>query len=202
MRSVAGEWREPISDDVAHAVRDELDAAQDERAHEDLAELGVGLHQRLQGRRGPSRPPRPPRRDADAEQRAAARQHVHLAGELAGTVFGDQRLAVLAEPHDLELPLGHDEEGDDRGPFLDEHFPRLDRARRAVRGEARDLGGCESRKNVVGAGGNLPAGEGRLGFHRPARIIPRILAAVCGSYQPSRARSVVTCATWCRPCHA
>ena len=34
--------------DVAEAVGDQLDAAQDERAHQDLAQLGVGLHQRQQ----------------------------------------------------------------------------------------------------------------------------------------------------------
>ena len=34
--------------DVADAVGDELDAAQDERAHQDLAQLGVGLHERQQ----------------------------------------------------------------------------------------------------------------------------------------------------------
>ena len=34
--------------DVAEPARDQLDAAQDERAHQDLAELGVGLHERQQ----------------------------------------------------------------------------------------------------------------------------------------------------------
>ena len=53
-RSVAGEWTEPTSDDVAHAVRDELDPAQDEGAQQDLAQFGVGLDQRLQAARSTS----------------------------------------------------------------------------------------------------------------------------------------------------
>ena len=44
----AGAVHRADEDDVAEAVRDQLDAAQDERAHQDLAELGVGLHQRQQ----------------------------------------------------------------------------------------------------------------------------------------------------------
>ena len=44
----AGAMRRADHDDVAEAARDQLDAAQDERPHEDLAQLGVGLHQREQ----------------------------------------------------------------------------------------------------------------------------------------------------------
>ena len=48
MRSVPAQWFEPMQHDVAEAVRDQLDAAQDEGAHQDLAQLAVGLHQRQQ----------------------------------------------------------------------------------------------------------------------------------------------------------
>ena len=57
--------------DVAEAVRDQLDAAQDERPHQDLAQLGVGLHQRQQllARRA-----RSPRRLARPAPRNSARR--------------------------------------------------------------------------------------------------------------------------------
>ena len=44
-RSVPAQCVEPISDDVAEAAGDQLDAAEDERPHQDLAQLGVGLDQ-------------------------------------------------------------------------------------------------------------------------------------------------------------
>ena len=44
----AGECAEPTSTTSPMPLRDQLHAAQDERAHQDLAELGVGLHERQQ----------------------------------------------------------------------------------------------------------------------------------------------------------
>ena len=41
----AGAVRRADHDDVAEVARDQLEAAKDERAHQDLAQLGVGLHQ-------------------------------------------------------------------------------------------------------------------------------------------------------------
>ena len=98
-------------DDVAEAVGDQLDAPQDERAHQDLAQLGVGLHQREQvaaieldhfSRFAGARP----------HQRPAVRQHVDLAGELSAPMHGDHRLAVVRELHDLDRPLTDQEERD------------------------------------------------------------------------------------------
>ena len=44
----AGAMRRADEHDVAEAARDQLDAAQDERPHQDLAQLGVGLDERQQ----------------------------------------------------------------------------------------------------------------------------------------------------------
>ena len=48
MRSVPAECVEPTSTTSPMPLRDQLDAAQDEGAHQDLAQLGVGLHEREQ----------------------------------------------------------------------------------------------------------------------------------------------------------
>ena len=48
MRSVPASGVEPDQHDVAEPARDQLHAAQDEGAHQDLAQLAVGLHQRQQ----------------------------------------------------------------------------------------------------------------------------------------------------------
>ena len=65
-------------DDVAQIARDQLEAAQDERAHQDLAQLRVGLDEReqllaieLDHFAGLA--------DAQARERAAAADHVGFA---------------------------------------------------------------------------------------------------------------------------
>ncbi len=107
--------------DVAEPVRDQLHAAQDEGAHEDLAQLAVGLHERQQllavqldhlARRA----------DARLDERAPAREHVDLAGELARSVDRDERLGDAGWPDDLDLARRHHEKRHDRRTRLDEHL--------------------------------------------------------------------------------
>ena len=104
----------PDEHDVAEAVRDELHPPEDEGPHQDLAELGVRLHQRQQllvielddlARRAGARP----------HQRAAVREHVGLAGELARPMNGDDGLAGIRRLDDLDLSRGDDVERDDSG---------------------------------------------------------------------------------------
>ena len=45
-RSVAAQWIEPITTTSPMPLGDQLDAAQDERPHQDLAQLAVGLDER------------------------------------------------------------------------------------------------------------------------------------------------------------
>ena len=83
MRSVPGAVRRAEHDDVAECLRDQLHPAEDERAHQDLAELGIGLDERHHlecGRaRGLRRGARPDERDA-----AASREDADLSREHAG----------------------------------------------------------------------------------------------------------------------
>ena len=78
----AGAMRRPDHDDIAEPARNQLDAAEDERPHEDLAQLGVGLHEgeqllaiELDHLAGLA--------DAQPAHRPAAGDHVAFAGELA-----------------------------------------------------------------------------------------------------------------------
>ena len=101
----------PRSDEheTADAVGDQRDTAQDERAHQDLAQLRVALHEH---------PQMVPTDDdhravgdgAAANKRAARRQHVDLTRELAGTQRRDRLLAAVDGPNDLDGALDHHEE--------------------------------------------------------------------------------------------
>ena len=85
---------------VAQAVRDQLHPAKDERAHEDVAQLAVGLHEgeellalELDHLARLARP--------DAHEPAPTRQHGDFAGEVAGRKDGHElspRAGGPAEP--------------------------------------------------------------------------------------------------------
>ena len=137
IRSVPGGMVRPDEHDVAEAVRDELHPPEDERPHEDLAQLGVGLHEREQviaieldhlARHAGAR----------THQRPAAREHVGLAGELARPMDGDDGLAGVRRPDDLDLTRGDDEERHVLVPDIEEHLSGGHGAFPAVRGDARD----------------------------------------------------------------
>lgn len=76
-------------DDISKTARDELDTPKNEGAHEDLAQLGVGLHE---GQQMITSQLDYFTRLAHAQpgQRAAARNHVAFASELSGTKYDDQ----------------------------------------------------------------------------------------------------------------
>jgi hypothetical protein len=89
-------------DHVTKSARDELDTAENERPHEDLAQLGVGLHEGKKvfaielddiARLG----------DAQPGQSPAARNHCAFAGELPAGVqrsaFQSRRMAARPESH-------------------------------------------------------------------------------------------------------
>ena len=124
----------PRADDdrVAVPAREEPHAPQDERAHEDLAELGVGLHERAELRV----------LDAQARAGAAARartserrrcEHAHLAGELAGPVDRDGLLDRSARMDDLDLAFEDDEERDVLVPLVEEELAGSNAPRLSVR---------------------------------------------------------------------
>ncbi len=141
---------------VADPVRDQLQPAEDERPHEDVAELGVGLHEREQAlaveldhlaRLGRARP----------HERAAAGEHVDLAGELAGLMGGDERLGAAGRADDLEPSLDDHEERHVVVPDLHEQLALLDLAHGPMRRDPRDLRRRQDGEHLLGGGG-----QGRL----------------------------------------
>ena len=79
---------------VTKPARDEFGPAQNERAHEDLAEFGVGLHKGQQLRACQLEDLRRLGRQ-DSNRRTLSRQHVGLARELPRDERGDQRVSCL-----------------------------------------------------------------------------------------------------------
>ena len=132
--------------DVADAVRRQLQPAIDVGPHQNLADLGVRLHETL---------PLLPRQldhfprlgDASARQRAATEEHIGFARELAGSMDGDQRVAEVRRPDNLDLAGLDDKERHDGIAGLDEHVSARDRTHHAMRGDPRDLRGCQGREH-------------------------------------------------------
>ena len=130
--------------DVAEAARDQLHPAQDEGAHQDLAELGVGLHERQQlvaiqlDHLA---------RFAHAARKSAGRPEIMLASPVnwPGSWTTIDRFAGARRTDDLDLPGRHDEERHDLVARVHEHFARADLAYTTVRRNARDLLGRQGR---------------------------------------------------------
>ena len=136
--------------DVPKLVSDQLHPPKDEGPHQNLAELGVGLHERqhmfaiqLDHLARFARP--------RADQRAPARDHGGFAGELPGSMDDDETLRCAGWPDNLDLTGLHDKERVRLCPGLDEHFSALDRTYPPVRSDPRDLRRGQRRKHVVGA---------------------------------------------------
>ena len=134
-------------------MRDQLDAAQDERAHEDVAQLGVVLHERHElrtiqldhfTRLGRAR----------TNERRPSREHVGLAGELARSMLDDQivRCRTPARPDDLDRAARDHEERHGSIAGLDEHVAARDVACPAVPADTRHLLTRERGKHMFGAG--------------------------------------------------
>ena len=109
MRSVPAEWREPRSTSVRRAAGDDLEAAQDECPHEDVAQLAVGLHERHQPRAVYlDHFPRLAR--AVAGEAAPAGEDRDLPGEGPNSVRDDDLLDVPDHPHRLDAAGGDHED--------------------------------------------------------------------------------------------
>jgi hypothetical protein len=98
----AGAMEGPDYHHIAETAGNELAAAQDKRAHQDSAQLRVGLDQ-AQHLITAQFCHLTVAADAQAGQRAAAANHVAFAGELAGAVRDDHLFAGLRRHHDLDL---------------------------------------------------------------------------------------------------
>ena len=84
-----GAMGRPDEHHVAEPARDQLHPAQDEGAHDDLAQLARRSAPAPAAARGPARPLRP-LAGARPDERPAPREHVDLAGELTRPVHRDQ----------------------------------------------------------------------------------------------------------------
>ena len=129
-------------------ARNQFEAAQDERAHEDLAQLSVGLNQREQllaielnhfARLA----------DTQAYECAATADHVGFAGELPGMKAHDQRLAAVRRSNGLELAADDDKDRHGLVADLDEHVATRRRATPSVGRNPRHLFWCERRKHAL-----------------------------------------------------
>src|SRR5262245_54884988 len=131
---------------ISKASRNQLYAAQDERSHDDLAELAVGLHERqqlialeLDQFAGFA--------NAYLNNGGSARQHAGLAGKLPGTEVGNELLAHLRRSDDMEASCCDNEEAIVWRPRLDEDFAVLNGANVAVCGRALHLFGLQCREH-------------------------------------------------------
>jgi len=125
-------------DNVPNAPCDEFAPAEDERPHQDLAQVGVSLYEgeellaiefdhltRLA--------------DAKARQRPATSDHVALARELPGSVSRDHGFRLTPWGQDLNLAAHESEERHGTVPSLDEHVTLHDRTPAPARGDPADL---------------------------------------------------------------
>ena len=125
---VCAEWREPIRMTFPKPAADQRKPAQDERAHQDLAQLGVPRHQRAQAfatqleklaRLG----------DASEHQTALPGNHRHLAGEFARPVCGDWRVLRRSLGCTISMrPDKQHEKWNSRIVGLEQYFAGLDRS--------------------------------------------------------------------------
>src|SRR5579884_3682126 len=142
LRGVAGTEK----DETPVTAADEFEAAQDERAHEHFAELGVFSDERAEGVPGEF-DEIAGFDDASANENAAAGNHGEFPGEAAGTMDGDGAFAVQTRLHNFHAAGKHDEEGDVAVADIKKNFAALDVSDAAVCANPIDLRWSESRED-------------------------------------------------------
>ena len=144
------EWREPMSVASPKPFCQQRHATEDEGAHEQVAELGIALHQ-------PAQPVEVDAEDlarfahAAAHEVAAACERVDLAGELAGAVDGDEVIAGDAGVDDLEGAGEDDVDALRRLALLEHDLAGGDRAALGDLGDARELRARERGEHLCAA---------------------------------------------------
>src|SRR2546427_2409903 len=156
----------PEEHDVADSAGDQLHPSQDEGAHEDFAQLAVGLDERQQVV-ATDLDDLTDRSCPDLGEPAAARQHGDFARKHPGTERHHKLLAALRPTEDVDATRRDDEETRRLLARLYQHLAPLDLAPAPVRGEAGELRRRQRRIDVLGS---LARGWGRArgggGGHR------------------------------------
>ena len=159
MRSVPGAVIRADEHDVSDPSRDQLHPTEDQGPHEDVAQLAVGLHERQQmfaidfddlARLA----------DTEADERAAAGQHAHLAGEPARANRHQRFLGAVRQARDIN-PSRHDHKK--AGAVvadIDEDLALADLPRAPVGRHPRKLRRRQGWKQAIGKGGRR-LGKGR-----------------------------------------
>jgi hypothetical protein len=166
--------------DVSETLGDELHAAQDERPHQDAAELGIGLEQ-VQAVVAVDLDDLPFGRGSHADQRAPPGEEADLARELAGPQVGHELLGAFGHPHDLDA-AGHDDEHP--GPLgvpVQKHIADPHGHATSVRREPLHLSRTESRnrRSTLAVRGERASGA------RFTVLIVRVYAPAASALRPS-----------------
>jgi len=143
LRRVAGAEK----DQAPIAAADEFEAAEDESAHENFAELGIFGDERAESVAGEF-DEIAGFDDASANDDAAAGNHGDFAGEAAGTMDGDGAFAVKARLHNFHAAGKDDEERDIGVADIEKNFATVDVTDVALSANPIDLRWRESRENL------------------------------------------------------
>src|SRR4051812_40702309 len=123
---------------IADATRDESRAPENERAHQHLAQFGVGLHEQQQ-LLTIELDDFTALAHTNTGERATARNHVALTGKLAGAVGRDQYFRVASRTQHANRTADDDKERDHLVSSVDEHFIAHRRTAAAMRRDSLDL---------------------------------------------------------------
>ena len=134
------------------AVRiNQSDPAQDQRAHDALAQFGLGHHQRAQ-RFGIDDERIDVAHRVAVHQRRPARQLRHFGRELARPDFGDRRaVAHAVVTADGDAPRQHHQHAEGSAARLEQHLAVAPLAPRAETVQTLDFGRAQHRENLVTA---------------------------------------------------
>src|ERR1700751_4124582 len=143
LRGVAGAEK----DQAPVAAADEFEAAEDESAHENFAELGVFGDERAEGVAGEF-DEIAGLDDPCANEDPAAGNHGEFAGDTAGTMDGDGAFAVEARLHNFHAAGKDDEERDVGVADIEKNFAAVDVPDVALSANPIDLRWSESRENL------------------------------------------------------
>src|SRR5688572_33370083 len=191
--------RRPDDDDIPGTARHQLHPSQEERTHQDLAELRVGLHEAKEllaidlddvaGLTG-----------AQPDDRRTTLDRAALPGELAGTMDHHQRVAVALRPQHVDFAADHDEERHGGIADLHEHFAMGHRSAATMRRHSRHLSrgqrgehmlpdGLRRGPHIQGPDGGARLGGAACGRHRTWESIHPWISAITPSLPTSLRRS-------------